>query len=100
MLTAGKISYTMRGTFSLNCEDVYVYPAVKSDWHTAFDARKWILLPDAASLAEVNRYVKSALAWREDPASDRVEDFTTKVDPLLMTTIHTLTSIFTVETPF
>jgi hypothetical protein len=83
MLTAGKISYTVRDTFFFNHEGAYVYSAVKSDWHTAFDARKWILLPDAASLAEVNHYVKSALAWREDPASDRVEDFTTKVDFLL-----------------
>jgi len=69
--------------FFFNHQGAYVHSTVKSDWRTAFDARKCILLPDAASLAEVNRYVKSALAWREDPASDRVEDFTTKVDFLL-----------------
>jgi len=39
--------------------------------------------PGCATLVEVNRYVKSALAWREDPASDRVEDFTIKVNSLL-----------------
>jgi hypothetical protein len=58
--------------------------AVKSDWHTAFDAGQWILFPDAATLVEVYRYIESALAWREDPASARVEDFTTKVRLLLM----------------
>ena len=58
--------------------------AVKSDWHTAFDAGEWILLPDAATLVEVHCYVESALAWRVDPSSDRVQHFTTKVDSLLI----------------
>ena len=57
---------------------------VKSDWHTTFDAGKWILLPDEATLLEVYRYVESVISWREDPASARVEDFTTKVHSLLM----------------
>jgi hypothetical protein len=58
--------------------------AVDASWHTAFDFGKWILLPDAATLVEVHRYVESAIARREDPASTRVEDFTTKVRLLLM----------------
>jgi len=57
---------------------------LKSEWHTAFDAGKWILLPDAATLVEVHCYVQSALAWRIDPSSDRVQHFTTKVDSLLI----------------
>jgi len=52
---------------------------LKSEWHTAFDAGKWILLPDAATLVEVHCYVQSALAWRVDPSSDRVQHFTTQV---------------------
>jgi hypothetical protein len=52
---------------------------VDASWHTAFDANKWILLPDAATLAEVHRYVRLALAWREDQALGRVEDYTSKV---------------------
>ena len=51
--------------------------AVKTDWHTAFDAGKWILLLDAATLVEVYHYVKSA--WKRHPTSGRVEDFSSKV---------------------
>jgi hypothetical protein len=58
--------------------------AVGASWHTAFDAGKWILLPDAATLVEVHRYVESAIARREDPALAHVEDFTTKVRSLLI----------------
>ena len=50
--------------------------AVRSEWHTAFDAGKLILLPDADTLVEVYHYVRSAIAWMRDPASGRVEDFT------------------------
>jgi hypothetical protein len=84
MLIAGKILCTVRDTFFFQSPGCLCLSAVKSDWHTAFDAGKWILLPDEATLLEVYRYVESVIAWREDPASARVEDFTTKVHSLLM----------------
>jgi hypothetical protein len=84
MLIAGKISYTVRDFFFLQSRGRLCLSAVKSDWHTAFDAGKWILLADSATLVEVHRYVESALAWREDPTSACVEDLTTEVHSLLM----------------
>jgi len=51
---------------------------LRSEWHTAFDAGKWILLPDTTTLVEVYHYVKSVIVRRRDPTLDRVEDFTSK----------------------
>jgi hypothetical protein len=84
MLTAGKILCTVRYLtfmFFFDYRPSHLSP-VKSDWHTALDAGKWILLPDAATLAEVHHYVGSAIAWRKDPASGHVEDFRSKVHSL------------------
>jgi hypothetical protein len=85
MSTAGRIFCIVRDTFFFDHKGAYVYlhrhSAVNSDWHIA---GKFILLPDATTLGEVHRYVQSALAWREDPSSDGVENFTTRVDSLLI----------------
>src|ERR1700729_3436530 len=50
MLIAGKILCTVRDLFPvMKCANISLF-AVGAGWHTAFDARKYILLPDAATL--------------------------------------------------
>ena len=78
MSIAEEISCTVRYLTIIFDQMCLYFVAVKTDWHTAFDAGKWILLPDSDTLVEVYRYVRSAIAWRRDPASGRVEDFTSK----------------------
>jgi hypothetical protein len=78
MSIAEEISCTVR-YLTIIFDRICLCPvAVRSEWHTAFDVGKWILLPDADTLAEVYHYVKSAIAWRRDPASGLVEDFASK----------------------
>ena len=78
MSIAEEISCTVRYLTIIFDQMCLYFVAVKTDWHTAFDAGKWILLPVSDTLVEVYRYVRSAIAWRTDPASGRVEDFTSK----------------------
>jgi hypothetical protein len=82
MLIAGKILCTVRDLFPvMKCANTYLQLAPAG---TPPLMLVNILLPDAATLEEVHRYVETVLAWREDPASASVEDFTTKVHSLLM----------------
>jgi len=93
MLTAGRISYTVGDTFFFDHNDAHVCLQLNQTAY-CIDPGKFILLPDAATLMELHRYVQSVLAWREDPSSDHVEHFTTKVDSLLMRQPFRLTSIY------
>ena len=79
MWIAGKISSTVRYLMLIaSMLDAY-FSAVDTAWHTSFDDGQWILLPDAATLAEVYGRIKLSIAWRRDSAADCVEDFMSKV---------------------
>jgi hypothetical protein len=52
---------------------------VRSDWHTQFDANRWILLPSTAELEDVRNFVQSVIAARKESVPAEIPDFYSKV---------------------
>jgi hypothetical protein len=52
---------------------------VTATWHTAFDARKWLLLPDTGTLRDVRDFVQSTITARKDATRPRIQTFRAKV---------------------
>ncbi|KAG1863209.1 hypothetical protein DFJ58DRAFT_743871 [Suillus subalutaceus] len=38
-------------------------------WHSLFDTKQWLLLPDAATMRDVHNRVKAVIEWRKSPDS-------------------------------
>ncbi|KAG1863233.1 hypothetical protein DFJ58DRAFT_725133 [Suillus subalutaceus] len=39
-------------------------------WHSLFDNKQWLLLPDAATMRDVHNRVKAVIEWRKSPDSE------------------------------
>ncbi|KAG1742044.1 hypothetical protein EDB19DRAFT_1907808 [Suillus lakei] len=64
------------GTFHVDSRRNLFY--LSHDWHYAFDANRWFLLPDADGLVKVHSYVTEAIISRERSESSGINHFRSK----------------------
>jgi hypothetical protein len=82
----GPSTWTAEETFSIVPRTVFVVGGqcrhqfvVTSNWHTQFDARKWLLLPDIAVLQDVRDFVNAVIAARNNSTGTQIRIFHSKV---------------------
>jgi len=81
----GPSMWIVEETFSIVCRLLYVIGdprwhqfVVTATWHTSFDARKWLLLPDVAVLRDFHDFVQGVIDARKDPTRPQIHTFRSK----------------------